>query len=75
MEPGELELRKAFEETATRNVRAAVDHGNETRKLLREAEIRISQLETSLMQQKKLTEDFRQILSQLQAKLYLNGIL
>ena len=45
MENGEIGLRRAFETTTRRNVQASVDHGNTTRKLLRDAEERIKYLE------------------------------
>ena len=38
MEAGELELRKAFEEVTKGNVLAAVEHANETRRLLRQVQ-------------------------------------
>jgi hypothetical protein len=41
---GEKEQRQAYEEITTRNVRAAVDHGNETRKLIRNLEVEIGLL-------------------------------
>ena len=53
MAPGDKELMKAFEETITRNVLAAVDHGNETRRLVRELGLKVEHLEAQLVEKDK----------------------
>jgi hypothetical protein len=74
MDTGEKELRKAFEEVTTRNVRSAVDHGNETRRLTREIEEKIARLEMQVMQQRKLIDDLQTQVTSLNIVLYSNGL-
>ena len=49
MGAGELELRKAFEETTTRNVQMCIDYSNETRKNVRKLEINIKSLQNTVI--------------------------
>ena len=74
METGEKELRKAFEETSTRNINAAIAHGNETRKLTRTLEDRVKLLEEKEIQNKNTIEELRKQIQTLQIKLYTGGI-
>lgn len=73
MEAGELELRKVFEETTTNNVLAAVSHGNETRKLLREIEDKVKHLDDLIRSKDAETELIKKQLSSIQQKLYKDG--
>jgi uncharacterized coiled-coil protein SlyX len=73
MEAGELELRKAFEEVTTRNVNAAVAHGNETRKLTRELEKKVEKLEGVVREQNATIDSLKLQLSGVQTKLFSGG--
>ena len=73
MEPGEKELRKVFEETTTRNVTAAIGHGNETRRLVRELENKIKVLEGTIDQYKEKLEFLQKQITGLQQRAYING--
>ena len=73
MEPGEKELKLAFEQTTTNNVRAMLEHGNETRRLLRELEERISLLEGIIRQQDTKFETIRSQLASIQQKVFSGG--
>lgn len=69
----EKELAKAFEETTTRNVKAILDHSNESRRLVREMQEKHALLERILAEQDKTLEMFKKQLANLQAKMYLEG--
>lgn len=73
MEAGEKEMRKAFENVTTRNVKAAVAHSNETRKIVRELEDMVHRLEGTLREQDKKIEMYKQQITSLQAKIYREG--
>lgn len=45
----EKDLRQAFEKVTTRNVTAAVAHGNETRKMFRELEKKVDNLQNTII--------------------------
>ena len=49
MESGELQLRKVFEENAVHNIRQCVNHSNETRSLFRELEIKVNNLQKTIL--------------------------
>lgn len=67
------ELRRVFEETATKNIRAGIAHGNETRKVVRALDEKVARLENIIVAQKDLLEQFRKQVSALQQRLYANG--
>ena len=48
MEPGERELRKAFEEVTTNNVKSIVSYTTKTRDMARDLEKRVEKLEARL---------------------------
>ncbi len=73
MEAGELELRKVFEETTTRNVNTMLDHGNETRKIVRELQEKVNQQDATIREQNKSIESLKLQLSNVQIKLYSGG--
>lgn len=73
MEAGEKELRQAFEEVTTNNVKAAVEHSNESRKLIRELEKKIVSLDGEIRTYNSRIELMQQQIAMLQAKLYQGG--
>ena len=73
MEAGELELRKAFEEVTTRNVQAAINYTNETRKIVRVLEEKILHLEKLAQAKDKEIAVMREQISVVQQKLYQGG--
>ncbi len=73
MEAGELELRKVFEETTTRNVQAILVHANETRKLLRELEEKVKNLDNLVRSKDEVIETLKKQISNIQQKLYRDG--
>ena len=73
MESGELELRKAFEQVTTNNLKMIQDYTTETRKIMRKTEEEVQELKNMIaMRDKQLTE-MRTQLSVLQAKIYQGG--
>jgi uncharacterized protein HemX len=73
MDAGEKELRKAFEDVTTNNVKAVVDFSQGTRKLIRELEQRMNRLEEERKQDKALLESLRMQLANVQTKVYSGG--
>lgn len=73
MEAGEKELRKAFEEVTTGNVKAILDFSQGTRDLIRTLEQRMNRLEQERQQDKALIQSLKLQLSQVQAKVYSGG--
>ena len=73
MEAGELEMRKAFEEVTTRNVQAAINYSNETRKIVRQLEEKMIHFENLAQAKDKEIGVLRQQISVLQQKLYMGG--
>lgn len=53
MAAGDRQVMKAMEEVTTNNVKAAVAHGNETRKIARELEAKVDSLD-GLVRQKDI---------------------
>ena len=68
-----MEMRMAFEETTTRNVKATIDYSNETRKIVRKLEEKIKHIEKLSQGKDKEMGDMRLQISSLQQKLYLRG--
>jgi len=73
MEAGELEMRKVFEEVTTRNVQAAINYSNETRKIVRLLEEKILHLEKLAQAKDKEIAAMRQQIAIIQGKLYSGG--
>ena len=73
MEEGELQLRQAFEETTTKNVKMIRDYTTETRKLVRDLELQIQQLKNLIVERDKQVGELRQQVSLLQSKVYAGG--
>ena len=49
MQAGEKEMRKAFEDTTTRNVQACIEHGKATSKLVHELEAEVRGLAATVV--------------------------
>jgi len=73
MEAGEKELREAFEENITNNVKRVVEHTNETRKMLRSAEEKIERLEKHVISLNQTIEQLRAQLAAVQAIVFRGG--
>lgn len=73
MESGELQLRKAFEETTTRNVKTISEYTKETRKLVRDLEQSVQELKNMIVERDKQIGELRQQVSVLQGKIYAGG--
>ena len=73
MESGERELRKAFEDVNTRNVKAAIEYSKETRKMIRIMEGKIVILEGMIKGQNAAIEGFKIQLACVQTKLFSGG--
>lgn len=73
MEEGELQMRKAFEETTTKNVKMIRDYSTETRNLVRNLEQTVQELKNMIVQRDKETTELRQQVGLLQGKLYAGG--
>lgn len=73
LEPGELELRKAFEDTTTQNVKTIIDYSTQTRDLIRDAEKSILELKNMIATRDKDIAELRQQVSLLQSKIYRSG--
>jgi len=73
MESGEIELKKAFEEVTTKNVRMAIDYSKETRNLTRELQKKVLHLEEILREYDKKLIMMQNQISNIQQKLYSGG--
>jgi len=73
MESGERELKQAFEEVTTRNVKAILQHSNETRILVRELEKKVVLLEGNIREQNKEIEALKKQLANVQTKVFSGG--
>jgi hypothetical protein len=73
MDAGEKELRKAFEDVTTNNVKAVLDFSQGTRNLIRELEQRMNRLEEERKQDKSLIESLRMQLANVQTKIFSGG--
>ena len=70
---GEKELKKAFEEVTTRNVLAILEYSKETRKLVRDLEEKVLNLEQAVQERDKEVSRLKGQISILQQKLYQGG--
>jgi hypothetical protein len=73
MEAGEFENRKAFEEVVTSNVRTGIDYSKETRRLFRELEMKLDNLDGMIRTQNTVIEGLRLQLAGVQAELFRGG--
>lgn len=74
MEAGELEMRKVFEEVTTRNVQAAIDFSNDTRKIVRELEQKMKHMEDMIQAKDKVISEMKSQIAWLQQQVYKGGI-
>lgn len=73
MEETDKILRKGFEDVTTNNVRAAVAHSNDSRKLIRELEDKVKSLDGEIRSFNSTIELMQKQIALLQAKLYAGG--
>jgi phage host-nuclease inhibitor protein Gam len=73
MESGELELRKAFEETSTRNIQTILEYSKETRRLNRELEEKVKCMEASLIAYDSKIVALQSQISYIQTKVFSGG--
>ncbi len=73
MKSGEKELRLAFEEVTTNNVKAVVDHSNETRKIVRELEDKLNSLGDLIRNYDTTIDLLKQQITHLQMKMFSGG--
>jgi len=73
MEAGERELRKAFEDVSNRNIKAILEHGNKTRKIVREVEAKVDKLEDTIRNFDDKIKVLEKLLSNIQQKVYVGG--
>lgn len=73
MEAGELELRKAFEEVTTGNVKAILDYCQKTREIVREQEQKILKLEEMIRNQNITIDFLRSQLANVQSQVFSGG--
>ena len=73
MESGELETRKIFEETTTNNVKTGINFANDTRRLFRELEDKVTHLSNIVRQQEETIDALRLSLVVIQTKLFSGG--
>jgi len=73
MEAGELETRKIFEDVTTNNVKTGIDFANDTRRLFRELEDKVTHLSNIVRQQEATINDLRLSLVVIQTKLFSGG--
>jgi len=69
----EKELRKAFEDVTTNNVKAILDHGNNTRKFIRNLEDRVAKQEELLRQHDDRFQMMQNQITLLQTKVFSGG--
>jgi predicted RNase H-like nuclease (RuvC/YqgF family) len=72
-ESGEKEMKKAFEEVTTRNVKTVIEYSKKTREIVREMELEIKRLGAELSAQKAIIEQFKIQLAGVQTKLFSSG--
>lgn len=73
MEAGEREMRKAFEDVTTQNVRTNIDYSTATRKLVRELSDQVQELKGMVAARNGELIELRRQLGIVQGKLYQNG--
>ena len=73
MDETDKEFRRIFEQTTTRNVRAAIGFGNDTRALIHTLEAKVEKLEEMIRIQNEQLDLLRRQLAPLQAKVFSGG--
>jgi len=69
----DVDIRKIFEETTTRNVKAGIDHGNETRNIVRELEGTVGKLQAQIRLQDEKFKEIKKQLGIIQTKVFSGG--
>jgi len=70
---GDKEIVLASEETQRRNITTVIQHGNESRKMIKELVVIIDSLQNQVRTQAKLLDQMRMQLAAVQQQLYTNG--
>lgn len=73
MEAGERQMRKAFEDVTTSNVRTNIDFSTETRRLVRELSEQVQELKNMVAARDGDLAELRRQLGVVQGKLYQGG--
>lgn len=73
METGELELRKAFEDVTTKNVKIVVDYSTQTRELVRDLSQELKELKQMLVTRDVELAQLKQQISVVQGQIYIRG--
>jgi len=73
MSAGEKEIVLASEEVQRRNIKAMLNHGNETRKITRDLEKELEQMKEQIRLQDQKIEELRNQIVNIQARLYQGG--
>jgi predicted RNase H-like nuclease (RuvC/YqgF family) len=73
MEAGERELRKAFEDVTTGNVRTMIDYCTKTREMVQKSKEDVQELKRMLAQRDEDVVELRRQLGILQGKIYQYG--
>jgi len=73
MESGEKEMRMAFEEVTTRNVKTMIAYSTETRQIVRDMQEKVDLVQAQLRQADEKINNLTRQLSVVQAKLYSGG--
>ena len=73
MSAGEKEIVLASEEVQRRNIQSMLEHGNNTRTLFRDLEDKVNHLQEQIRLQDQTIAELRNMLSQLQMKMYQGG--
>jgi hypothetical protein len=73
MEPGELELRKAFEQTTRGNINTMIAFCEDTRKMLRDTQDEVKTMKDLLMAKDTELNQLKVQVANLQQKIYSSG--
>jgi phosphoenolpyruvate carboxylase len=73
MDETEKDYRKAFEDVTTRNVQSAIQYGNDTRKIVRELEDKLSQYDAQARAQDVIISQLQVQITGLQSILFRGG--
>ena len=69
----DVELRRQFEETTTRNVKACVGHANDTRDIVRELETKVEKLQLQVLQYDNKFAQINKDMAGIRAKVFSGG--
>ena len=72
-ESGEREMKKAFEEVTTRNVKTMISYSKDTREIVRSLEEKVALLEEYNRNQTIIIEALKKQLASVQTKLFSGG--